>query len=410
MAFTVKLKSNKACFLKGDNFKLTPTVEGVGADPVPADLVYTWFKDDVQLENTKTTLTIENATGDNAGAYKVKVEDPAGGETVTSDAIRMVEAELIVKIEEPTHFYVPTNSDVQLTTSVKYSTGKAPSDNYTLHYLWEKDGVELGSESSLDITGFDTSKNGVYTVKVCGESEASMDSSSVKIMVASMRVLKDSPREKTVVLNKEITLPYQVEEDIVGDRTGMPKLKIKHHWYLQREGQSKPTLIGNETGEALEGFSIMPDGHLFKERATTDDHANFWCIAKLYQTVENTDVELASRTSTKCAMEVVESLHSMFRYVHPIPWRNTSFTWIGWWVFDEIVKFNEAGLEWRDRAVYSTSKYARDLETIAAAEEKYSDCTCMESRNGFMYQSKEFHKLDRETLERVLRIRETPPA
>ena len=201
-----------------------------------------------------------------------------------------------------------------------------------------------------------------------------------------------------------------MSEDIVGDSSGMPKLTIKHNWYLQREGQPSPTLIGSEVGEALEGFSIMPDGHLFKERATYDDTAKFWCVAKLYQQIESATVEVAARTSRKCSMEVVESLHKMFRYVHPIPWRKTSFIYIGWWVFDEIVKFNEAGLEWRHREVYSTSKYAKDLETIAAAEEKYSDCTCMESRNGFMYQSKEFHKLDRETLERVLRIRETPPA
>ena len=99
----------------------------------------------------------------------------------------------------------------------------------------------------------------------------------------------------------------------------------------------------------------------------------------------------------------------MFRYVHPLPWRRTSFIYIGWWVFDEIVKFNELNLEWRHREVYSRSRYAKDLETIAAAEEKYGDCICMESRNGYSYNASKFHHLDRETLERVLRIREAPP-
>lgn len=408
MAFTVSIKSNKRCFLAGDGFTLTATVSG--DEPLPSNLTYTWTKDNKPHENNTATLTVEGATSENAGNYKVTVQDTDSGESVESDVFRMEEAELIVKITEPPQFYVPTHTDVELHATVKFSGGKTPTDNYELHYSWSKGEEVIDTTQDITIQEFTADNNGVYTVKVWGESEDSADSASTKIMLAEMSVDQDVVASKTVALGKEILLNYVVSEDIVGDSSGMPKLTIKHNWYLQREGQPSPTLIGSEVGEALEGFSIMPDGHLFKERATYDDTAKFWCVAKLYQQIESATVEVAARTSRKCSMEVVESLHKMFRYVHPIPWRKTSFIYIGWWVFDEIVKFNEAGLEWRHREVYSTSKYAKDLETIAAAEEKYGDCTCMESRNGFMYQSKEFHKLDRETLERVLRIRETPPA
>lgn len=408
MAFTVSIKSNKRCFLAGDGFTLTATI--AGDEPLPSNLTYTWTKDNKPHENNTATLTVAGATSENAGNYKVTVQDTDSGESVESDVFRMEEAELIVKITEPPQFYVPTHTDVELHATVKFSGGKTPTDNYELHYSWSKGEEVIDTTQDITIQEFTADNNGVYTVKVWGESEDSADSASTKIMLATMSVDQDVVASKTVALGKEILLNYVVSEDIVGDSSGMPKLTIKHNWYLQREGQPSPTLIGSEVGEALEGFSIMPDGHLFKERATYDDTAKFWCVAKLYQQIEDATVELAARTSRKCSMEVVESLHKMFRYVHPIPWRKTSFIYIGWWVFDEIVKFNEAGLEWRHREVYSTSKYAKDLETIAAAEEKYSDCTCMESRNGFMYQSKEFHKLDRETLERVLRIRETPPA
>lgn len=408
MAFTVSIKSNKRCFLAGDGFTLTATV--AGDEPLPSNLTYTWTKDNKPHENNTATLTVAGATSENAGSYKVTVQDTDSGESVDSDVFRMEEAELIVKITEPPQFYVPTHTDVELHATVKFSGGKTPTDNYELHYSWSKGEEVIDTTQDITIQEFTADNNGVYTVKVWGESEDSADSASTKIMLAEMSVDQDVVASKTVALGKEILLNYVVSEDIVGDSSGMPKLTIKHNWYLQREGQPSPTLIGSEVGEALEGFSIMPDGHLFKERATYDDTAKFWCVAKLYQQIESATVEVAARTSRKCSMEVVESLHKMFRYVHPIPWRKTSFIYIGWWVFDEIVKFNEAGLEWRHREVYSTSKYAKDLETIAAAEEKYGDCTCMESRNGFMYQSKEFHKLDRETLERVLRIRETPPA
>lgn len=410
MTFTVKITSDKRCFLAGDAFTLTAVVEAVGGAAIPSNMTYTWTKDNKPHENTAQTLSVANAVADNAGAYKVSVRDVDSGEEVTSDAFRMEETTLVVTTQEPSHFYVPTKTDVDLHATIKYSGGKAPSDNYGIHYQWTKDGQELGIQEKLTIQDFSNNDNGVYTVKVWGENEASADSASVKVMLASMRVERDLTASKTVAMGKPIILPFKASEDILGDSSGMPSLTIKYNWYLQREGQAKPTLIGGETGEALEGFSIMPDGHLYKERATVDDHASFWCIAKLFQNISGTTVEVAAKTSTKCAMTVVDSLHKMWRYVHPIPWRRTSFIYIGWWIYDEIVKFNEAGLEWRERDVYSRSKYARDLETIAAAEEEYSNCTCMESRNGFMYNSKDFHKLDRKILEKMIRIRETPPA
>ncbi len=404
MAFTVSIQSNKRCFLAGDGFTLTATV--AGDEPLPSNLTYTWTKDDQPHENNTATLTVADATSENAGSYKVTVQDTDTMESVESEVFLMEEAELIVNITEPQHFYVSSQTDVELHATVKFSGGKTPADNYELHYSWSKGEDVIDTKKDITIQEFTADKNGVYTVKVWGESEDSADSASTKIMLATMNVDQDVVESKTVALGNEISLNYVVSEDIVGDSSGMPNLTIKYNWYLQREGQLSPTLIGSEVGEALEGFSIMPDGHLFKESATYDDTAKFWCVAKLYQQIEDETVEVAASTSRKCSMEVVK----MFRYVHPIPWRKTSFIYIGWWVFDEIVKFNEAGLEWRDREVYSTSKYAKDLETIAAAEEKYSDCTCMESRNGFMYHSKELHKLDRATLERVLRIRETHPA
>ncbi|MDC9689321.1 hypothetical protein [Escherichia coli] len=132
-------------------------------------------------------------------------------------------------------------------------------------------------------------------------------------------------------MGKPITLPYRVMGVTVGNApASMPQLKVKQKWYLQREGQSTPTLIGSDVGEALEGFAIMPNGYLHKDAATLDDTANFWCVAELYQELSGKDVLIEDRGSSHCALEVVESLHSMLRYVHPIPWRRTSFIYIGW--------------------------------------------------------------------------------
>lgn len=406
MAFTVKLKSNKKCFLLGDSFKLTTTVEPVGDVSLPENLTYSWQLNNQPLEHTEKDLVVTNATEDNAGNYKITVRDTDSGEEVSSDVLKLSSAELVVKIDQHSQ-YVEFDGTFQLTASAAFSTNTPPSSNYTLNYSWERNGEPLGNDSeTLDISRFTDDHNGIYTVKVWGESELSIDQASVKLVAISLSVVKNLPLEKICVLGKEIILPYQVISTTVGqDTSDLPQLKIKNSWYLQREGQKEPTLIGNDVGEAIEGFNIMPNGYLHKEKATTDDHANFWCIAELFQTIEQQDLKIEEIGSQHCQVVIVESLHKILRYVHPIPWRNTSFMYIGWWVFDEIVKFNEKGLDWRDRSVYEDSRYALDIETVAAAEEKYTDCICMESRNGFMYNASELHRLDRETFERVCKIR-----
>ncbi|AAX78759.1 Hoc large outer capsid [Escherichia phage RB43] len=50
--------------------------------------------------------------------------------------------------------------------------------------------------------------------------------------------------------------------------------------------------------------------------------------------------------------------------VHPIPWRNTSFTYLPWWIYDIIVAANTAGGDWRD---YAEEKYAKEFVTLKQA-------------------------------------------
>lgn len=68
--------------------------------------------------------------------------------------------------------------------------------------------------------------------------------------------------------------------------------------------------------------------------------------------------------------------------VHPIPWRNTSFTYLPWWIFDIIVAANVAGEDWRD---YAEEKYAKEFDTLKQAYIDYTDVDFIESRNGYLY-------------------------
>ncbi len=148
MAFTVSIQSNKRCFLAGDGFTLTATV--AGDEPLPSNLTYTWTKDDQPHENSTATLTVADATSENAGSYKVTVQDTDTMESVESEVFLMEEAELIVNITEPQHFYVSSQTNVELHATVKFSGGKTPADDYELHYSWSK-GEEV-IDTKQDIT------------------------------------------------------------------------------------------------------------------------------------------------------------------------------------------------------------------------------------------------------------------
>lgn len=65
--------------------------------------------------------------------------------------------------------------------------------------------------------------------------------------------------------------------------------------------------------------------------------------------------------------------------VHPIPWRDTSFTYLPYWLFDIIVEANKKGEDWRD---YSEDKYKLEFDTLKDAFTQYHDVHVIESRNG----------------------------
>lgn len=73
--------------------------------------------------------------------------------------------------------------------------------------------------------------------------------------------------------------------------------------------------------------------------------------------------------------------------IHPIPWRNTSFTWLPYWIFDIIVEMNKEGEDWRD---YAEEKYAVYFDTLKEAYTEYGDVDFIESRNGYVYKLSDF--------------------
>jgi len=73
--------------------------------------------------------------------------------------------------------------------------------------------------------------------------------------------------------------------------------------------------------------------------------------------------------------------------VHPIPWRNTSFTWLPYWIFDIIKDASIKGEDWRD---YAEAKYKAEFDTLKQAYIDYTDVDFIESRNGYIYKLSDF--------------------
>ncbi|QPI17839.1 large outer capsid protein [Pectobacterium phage POP12] len=65
--------------------------------------------------------------------------------------------------------------------------------------------------------------------------------------------------------------------------------------------------------------------------------------------------------------------------VFPLPIRNTSFTWIPYWIYDIIKTESEAGRDWREYQ----GKYQLEIDTLKEAYNDYGDIDFIESRNGY---------------------------
>ena len=73
--------------------------------------------------------------------------------------------------------------------------------------------------------------------------------------------------------------------------------------------------------------------------------------------------------------------------VHPIPWRDTSFTPIGYWVLDEILYQKAQGKDWKTD--YADYKYSEEVQTILKAFVENGECEIQDSRNGYIHKMSE---------------------
>lgn len=77
---------------------------------------------------------------------------------------------------------------------------------------------------------------------------------------------------------------------------------------------------------------------------------------------------------------------SVWTTVSPIPWRNTSFVYLPYWVFDVIVSEHSQGRDWRDWF----QSYQPQFDILRSAYAAYTDIDFIESRNGYLHKMSDF--------------------
>lgn len=72
-------------------------------------------------------------------------------------------------------------------------------------------------------------------------------------------------------------------------------------------------------------------------------------------------------------------------YIHSLlPARNHGFTWMGWWVLDEINKAQLDGFDWIEDPTNARFKYPTVLKALSDNVNTWDDIEIQESRNGYI--------------------------
>lgn len=77
-------------------------------------------------------------------------------------------------------------------------------------------------------------------------------------------------------------------------------------------------------------------------------------------------------------------------YIHDLrPARNSGYVWMGWWVYDEILKAQKDKFDWMSDPTNSRFKYGYFLNALVQGFNKWEDLDIQESRNGYILHKKD---------------------
>lgn len=341
------------------------TISATSNDALPVR--YRWFKDGEDVFPTgieqRNVYGEEHAQLSSTGVYTCRVSAGFGDHRVSkmSDAVRVLITDdpAIVPNDlqittQPQSDQVNYNERIMLHAQATNTIGIKPS------YQWKKDGVIIpgANDEVLIIDHAKPSDAGSYTAVITA-AERTLETNPAVITMAPHTNINILKHPVDVVAkegqNQDIVLEAHAEH--VDDSK-----VVRWQWHKIQGG--KDSVIPNATDRVY----TIPKEQISKEQNQ----------ATYYAEITDDTGHVAHTEKVK----VVFTTATLKRYVHPIPWRRTSFQYQGFWVLDEIDRCNREGLNWLED--FAHTRYPDEIETIAASLHFYSNTHVLESRNGYL--------------------------
>ena len=324
----------------------------------PKGVRYEWMKDGIPLEHeTKSILSFHSPSDKDNGVYTCTVN--AGEKTWVADTLVSSPANLTFSSEKKSHIKYDVNLDAakSLTVGQVYEMFVVvTTDGWPLKYQWFKDNKPILGETK-DYLVFDPVKGdevGDYNVVAYSGNESVLSTQCVVTVNDAKHVnITTQPKNRVINTTFPIRLTCKGEPTVTG-------AVVTYQWY--KDGvvipQTATVITTTDTLQIPFGEVVYGAG-LYTCLVTSSNTSKFTKPAWLF-------ISDASQAESK--------------YVHPLPHRETSFMYVGYWVIDEIKRQVSLGHDWIQS--YNDTKYPRDIETIVYALKTYGESLCLESRNG----------------------------
>lgn len=341
------------------------TIKATSNDALPVR--YRWFKDGEDLFpagiEQRNVYGEDHAQLTSTGVYTCRVSAGFGEHRVSkmSDAVRVLISDDVTVVPNdlavtthPQDAHVKYNEKIMLHAAAQTSIGIKPS------YQWKKDG-EIIPGANSDVLIIDHAKPsdvGSYTAVItAGENTIESNPALVTMTHHSNINILKHPVDVVAKEGQKQDITLEAHAEHVDDEK-----EVQWKWHKIQGGRD--TVIEGANSKVY----TIPHDEISKETHQATYYA------------EVTDDEGHVKHSEK--VRVVFTTAKLKRYVHPIPWRRTSFQYQGYWVLDEIDRCNREGLNWLED--FEHTKYPDEIETIAASLHHYSNTHVLESRNGYL--------------------------
>ena len=340
-------------------------VEASTNDALP--LRYRWFKDGQDLfpsgVEQRNVYGEDHAQVTSTGVYTCRVSAGFGehrvsqmtnaARVIVTDDPHIVPNDTRVTVH-PQDTHVNYNQRIMLHAQATNTIGVKPT------YQWKKDGEIIPGATSdvLVIEHAKPSDAGHYTAVITA-AEKTVETNAAEVTM--------TPHQNINILKHpvDVVAKEQQKQDITleahAEHVDDSKV-VSWQWHKIKDGRD------NEILGATQKVFTIPHADISK-----NEHQ-----ATYYAVVKDDQGHVAHTEKVR----VVFTTATLKRYVHPIPWRKTSFQYQGFWVMDEIDRCNREGLNWLEE--FAHTKYPEEIETIAASLHHYSNTHVLESRNGYL--------------------------